>query len=355
MKNIPIPPGIFNEVVRIIKDKIKSGVYEPSNSSYRSCWFCIVKKDGKSLRLVHDLQLLNKVSICDPSVPYPTEHIAEMFSGHACYTTLDLFVAFDQRKLDVRSRDLTTFQTPLGAFRLTSILMGYTNSQQIMHADVTFVLKDEIPHVCIPYIDDIPVKGPKSRYELPEGSYETIPDNPNIRRFIWEHLNDINRVLQRLKAVGATVSGKKLVIATPEAVIVGHTCNYAGRVPDAARVQAIRDWPPPKDVHDVRAFLGSAGVLRHFVKDYARLSAGLNKLLCKDQPFAFDDDARCSMELLKHAIATSGAIHSIDYESGHPVHFCVDSSIHGYGAILLQLSENDQRVPSRFMSGMWNN
>ena len=71
-KNIPIPPGIFDEVVRIIKDKIASGVYEPSNSSYRSRWFCIVKKDGKSLRLVHDLQPLNKVSIRDPSVPYPT-------------------------------------------------------------------------------------------------------------------------------------------------------------------------------------------------------------------------------------------------------------------------------------------
>ncbi|KAL5501136.1 hypothetical protein ACEPAH_9523 [Sanghuangporus vaninii] len=101
MKNIPIPPGIFNEVVQIIKDKINSGVYEPSNSSYRSRWFCVVKKDGKSLRLVHDLQPLNKVSIRDPSVPYPTEHIAETFGGHTCYTTLDLFVAFDQRKLDV--------------------------------------------------------------------------------------------------------------------------------------------------------------------------------------------------------------------------------------------------------------
>jgi len=46
--NIPIPPGIY-EVVRIIKEKIKIGVYERSNSSYQSKWFCILKKDGKSL------------------------------------------------------------------------------------------------------------------------------------------------------------------------------------------------------------------------------------------------------------------------------------------------------------------
>jgi len=47
--NIPIPPGIYDEVVRIIKEKIKIGVYERSNSSYQSKWFCIIKKDGKSL------------------------------------------------------------------------------------------------------------------------------------------------------------------------------------------------------------------------------------------------------------------------------------------------------------------
>ena len=38
----------------------------------------------------------------------------------------------------------------------------------IFHDDVTFILKEEIPHVTKPYIDDVPVKGPKSRYELPE-------------------------------------------------------------------------------------------------------------------------------------------------------------------------------------------
>ncbi|KIM35529.1 hypothetical protein M413DRAFT_14527, partial [Hebeloma cylindrosporum] len=69
LKNIPIPPGIYDKVIKILKDKINSGVYEPSNSSYRSRWFCVLKKDGKSLRLVHDLQPLNAVAIRDSGVP----------------------------------------------------------------------------------------------------------------------------------------------------------------------------------------------------------------------------------------------------------------------------------------------
>ncbi|KDR65127.1 hypothetical protein GALMADRAFT_37435, partial [Galerina marginata CBS 339.88] len=50
-KNIPIPPGLYDEVCKIIRSKRESGVYEPSNSSFRSKWFTVLKKDGKSLRI----------------------------------------------------------------------------------------------------------------------------------------------------------------------------------------------------------------------------------------------------------------------------------------------------------------
>ncbi|KIO00944.1 hypothetical protein M404DRAFT_111728, partial [Pisolithus tinctorius Marx 270] len=51
-QNIPIPPAIFHEVINIIKEKISAGVYKLSTLSYHSKWFCIVKKDGKSLCLI---------------------------------------------------------------------------------------------------------------------------------------------------------------------------------------------------------------------------------------------------------------------------------------------------------------
>ncbi len=80
-KNIPIPPGIFDQVCKIIKTKIDAGVYEPLNSSYRSRWFCVVKKDGKSLRLVHSLEPLNAVTIKHSGVPPATDELAEHFAG----------------------------------------------------------------------------------------------------------------------------------------------------------------------------------------------------------------------------------------------------------------------------------
>ena len=60
-RNIPIPPGLYQEVCRLVKNKIDAEVFEPSNSSYRSRWFCVLKKDGKSLRIVQSLEPLNQL------------------------------------------------------------------------------------------------------------------------------------------------------------------------------------------------------------------------------------------------------------------------------------------------------
>ena len=73
--------------------------------------------------------------------------------------------------------------------------MGWTNSVPIFHDDVTFILQPEIPHVTIPYIDDVAVKGPPTRYQRKDGSYETIPENSGIRKFVWEYFQNLNRVI----------------------------------------------------------------------------------------------------------------------------------------------------------------
>ena len=124
LKNIPIPPGLYPKVCEVIRTKIDAGVYEPSNSAYRSRWFCVLKKDGVSLRLVHSLEPLNKVTIAHSGVPPATEILAAQFAGRACGAMFDLYVGYDERTLAESSRDLTTFQTPSGALRLVTLPMG---------------------------------------------------------------------------------------------------------------------------------------------------------------------------------------------------------------------------------------
>jgi hypothetical protein len=67
--NFPIPPGIYEDICAIVQKKLAAGIYEPLNSSYRSRWFCALKKDGKALRLVHSLERLNCITIQHSGVP----------------------------------------------------------------------------------------------------------------------------------------------------------------------------------------------------------------------------------------------------------------------------------------------
>jgi hypothetical protein len=178
--NIPIPPGIYDEVCDIIHKKIELGVYKASNSAYWSRWFCTLKKDGKSLHLVHSLEPLNKVTIKHSGVPPIPEHLTEQFAGWSCGGVLDLYVGYNERLIKESSCDYTTFQTPFGTLQLITLPMGWTNSVPIFHDDVTYILQPEIPDFTIPYIDDIPIKGPPTWYIQSNSSPETIAENQGI-------------------------------------------------------------------------------------------------------------------------------------------------------------------------------
>jgi len=89
-RNIPIPPGIRDKVIEVFKNKISAGVYESCQSAYRSRWFCVLKKSGK-LRIVHDLQPLNGITIRDAGLPPILDEFIEPFAGRQCYTVFDLF------------------------------------------------------------------------------------------------------------------------------------------------------------------------------------------------------------------------------------------------------------------------
>src|SRR6202020_1729716 len=279
----------------------------------------VLKKGGKALRLVHSLEPLNKVTIRHSGVVPIPDHLAEQFANRACGAMLDLYVGYDERLIKESSHDLTTFQTPFGALRLVTLPMGWTNSVPIFHDDVTFILQPEIPSVTIPYIDDVPIKGPATQYIRNNGSYETIPENPGIRRFVWEHFNNLNRVVQRMKYCGGTFSGLKLAVCVEEIIVVGHRCTYTGRLPDKDNAATIRNWGPCKSLSDVRAFLGTVGVCRIFIRNFAHRAHHLVKLTRKDIPFEFGPDQIAAQEDLQKAVLESPHLRAIDYTSDSPV------------------------------------
>lgn len=343
-RNIPIPPSIYDDICEIIRKKIAAGVYEPSNATYRSKWFPVAKKFTKALRIVHSLEPLNAVTIQHSGVPPIPDHLTETFAGRACGGILDLYVGYDNRPLAEDSRDLTTFQSPFGLLRLTTLPMGWTNSVPIFHDDVTFILQKETPTFTIPYIDDVPVRGPATRYETADGDYERIPENPGIRRFVREHFDVLNRICQRMKYAGGTFSGKKSILIAAETTVLGYRCTYSGRLPETDRVQVIRDWGPCKTLSELRAFLGTVGVLRIWIRNFAKRAHHLVKLTRKGMPFEWGPEQQAAMEDLKEAACNCEALRPIDYKSPAAIVVGVDTSYLAVGYLLSQCDNDNPRL-----------
>lgn len=347
--NIPIPPGIKDKVVELLKEKIAAGVYEPSQSSYRSRWFCVMKKSGK-LRLVHDLQPLNKVTIRDAGLPPNLDNFVEPFAGRQCYTVFDLYWGFDARKVHPRSRDMTAFLTPLGLLRITSLPTGFTNSPAEFQACMAYILQEEIPHKADIFIDDLPIKGPETNYPDKYGNPETLKENPGIRRFIWEHAQDVHRIVHRVGQAGGTFSPSKVQLCLPKVLIVGQTCTPQGRLPDEQKIAKILSWPTLKTVKDVRGFLGLCGTVRIWIKNYSALARPLTELVRNDVEFEWNERREEAFNTLKLAITSPPALRPVDYTSSNPVVLSVDSSYIAVGFILSQYDEDKRKRPARYGS-----
>ena len=108
--------------------------------------------------------------------------------------------------------------------------MGWTNSVPIFHEDVTYILQPGIPHTTIPYIDDVPIRGPATHYLTEDRLHEMHLDNSDIRHFVWEHFQGLNRVEQCMKYCSGMFSGYKAILCTEEITVVGHRCTPEGRI-----------------------------------------------------------------------------------------------------------------------------
>ncbi|MBW0514392.1 hypothetical protein O181_054107 [Austropuccinia psidii MF-1] len=154
-------------LTELIRERIRTGLYEKSTSQYTSPIFCVDKSNGK-LRIVHDLQELNKVTIKDAGLPTHIEEFVDAFSGRACYGLGDIMGGYDERELDVTTRALTTFETTLGRMQLKRLPQGATNSVAVYQAQMTWILQEEIPESVGILINDGGIKGPRSLYNKEE-------------------------------------------------------------------------------------------------------------------------------------------------------------------------------------------
>ena len=244
----------------------------------------------------------------DSALPPNVNDFAESFLGYSLYGLLDLFSGFDARWVAVKSRPLQAFHTPVGARQQTTLVQGYTNSVQEFSRCVQHAIKS-VSEVVNNFVDDCGVKGSKSRY-----GDKFIPANSRIRQFVWEYIQNLDRVLGALIEAGITASGPKAVLAASRLRIVGTVVSLEGWIVEPTVVQRVLDWPIPNSVSEIRSFLGLAGVGRRWIKGFSIIAKPLTILLRHmEGPFIITIEAIEALETLKYKLVKAPVLIKVNY------------------------------------------
>ena len=345
--SFPVPRALLPVVLEILRDRLKKRVLEFCEGPYRNPWFLAAKKAPGTYRLINAAMKLNSVTLRDANLPPSVDEFSEEFAGCAVASLIDFFSGYDQLVLAPECRDMTAFMTPLGLLRMTTPPQGATNSVAQFVRVVMRILDDLFPNIAMPFLDDIGVKGPYTTYD----DEETLP---GIRRYVYEHIQNLDKTMDRIERAGACI-GAKSQFCHNGMNIVGFVCGYNGRTPSTSKVIKILEWPACKNVTEGKAFIGVCVYYRIWIKDFAMVAAPVYQLFRKNVKWNWGAEQQQAMDTLKTALTTAPALCKIQYGPGWgEIYVGVDASLDGWGGVMGQFDENKKRKVSRYESGIWN-
>jgi hypothetical protein len=162
-----------------------------------------------------------------------------------------------------------------------------------------------------------------------------------------DHVKHIEKVLTLLRENKLYAKKSKCEFMVEKISFLGHEISAEGISMDSSKVKAIIDWPTPKDVSDVRSFLGLAGYYRKFVKGFSEIAGPMSDLLKNDTKFTWNDKAQSAFDKLKTAVTSARVLIVPDPEL--PYRIESDSSGYAIGGTLMQ-DQGHGYQPIAFMS-----
>ena len=192
----------------------------------------------------------------------------------------------------------TAFRTRYGHFEFLVMSFGLTNAPAVFMALMNKVFQPFLDKFIIVFIDDILVYS-KSQFE---------------------HEEHLRTTLQTLRENKLNAKLSKCEFWLDHVVFLGHVISSKGIEVDPKKIEAIWNWEVPKNVTEVRSFLGMAGYYRRFVEGFSKIAGPMTKLLRKNVPFSWTEEAQQSFEELKRRLTSAPVLTTPSGQGGFVVY-----------------------------------
>jgi hypothetical protein len=260
VKQFKIPVAHHRYLQNQVREWLRLGIIQSPRSRYNSPVFLVEKKDSTK-RVVQDFRSLNANTYVDK---YSMKDVQECISeigraGSTIFTTLDLTSGFWQMALDPKSRPYTVFTVPgMGQFEWKVVSMGLASAPSAFQRLVEQVVKGI--HNVVVYIDDLIIHS-KSHDE---------------------HIRTLDAVFTRLASHDLRVNLKKCVFGSGETSYLGFRLSKEGIFPGSDKLKAVKEAQPPKNVKQIRQFLGLCNFFRGHIQNFTQITSPLTQLTKKD-------------------------------------------------------------------------
>lgn len=311
---------VNKEVEDQCADLLRLNVIENSKSRWSSPVVPVRKSNGE-LRLCVDYRKVNSVTKTEKfPMPNLTDSIYSA-RGAKVFTKLDLVKGYYQIPLDEESREFTAFSTPHNHYQFKTLSFGMKNSGIYFQRTMQEVLSEFCFSNVVVYIDDVLIMT------------ETIDENIELTR----------KVLNTLRINGFKVNINKCEFAKYEIDFLGHvlTCNGIKKSPKY--VDRVKEYPKPKNITEMRRFLGFVNFQGKFVKNLSSLTKPLSSVTGgpKKKIITWTDEMNESFDALRRELTKDLTLSYPDYsDNSNPLELSVDASNFAAGACLQQIQNN---------------
>jgi hypothetical protein len=304
-------PEQTKEIERQVQKLLENGWVQESLSPCAMPVILVPKKDG-TWRMCTDCRAINNITI---KYRHPIPRLDDMLDelhGAYVFSKIDLKSGYHQIKIREGDEWKTAFKTKFGLYEWLVMPFGLTNAPSTFMRLMNHVLRHFIGKFVVVYFDDILV------YSL------------NMH----EHIEHLKSVLQVLREEKLYANLEKCTFCQSEVTFLGFVVSAQGVKVDEEKIKAIRDWPTPKCMSDVRSFHGLASFYRRFVPNFSTLAAPLNEIVKKNVAFKWEQDQEDAFNTLKEKLMNAPILALPNFAKTFEIE--CDASNIGIGAVLLQ-------------------